>query len=43
MIGLEESTDPLNLLSIGFLLRDLLCEIGQTDQILLGCIGQKGE
>ena len=35
MVGLKESADPSDLLLIGFLLRNLFCQVGETDQVFL--------
>ena len=43
MTGLEEVTDPPDLFPIGPFLGDLLRQVGQTDQIFLGGIGEEGK
>ena len=41
MIRLKKNPNPLNLLLIRLFLRNLLCQIGQTNQIFCRSIGQK--
>jgi hypothetical protein len=43
VIDLKETSDPSDLFPIGFLLRDLFCQIGQANQIFLRGIRQKGK